>query len=248
MLKLYHTPQSTCSQKVRMALTEKQLDWTERRINWLRGEHLEEWYTAINPNGVVPTLVHDDDPILDSSVINEYIEEAFPERPLMPSDHKERARMRAWRQFIDEVPTTAIRVPSFNQGLVQLWQDMTDSEFAEFAKKHPLRAEFYRKMGTSGFSQEEVEESRRRLDLALSRMEAALASGPWLCGDMFTLADISILPTIVRMEDLGMSDVWAGRPRVMDWYARIMARPAIAEVYAGETRILPPSGPTTGHA
>lgn len=240
MLELYHTPQSTCSQKVRLALAEKLVAWSERRMDWLKGEHLEDWYLDLNPNGTVPTLVHDGEPVVDSTVINEYIEELFPEPPLMPADPLKRARMRTWRQFIDEVPTVAIRVPSFNHSLVKLWQDMSPSEFEAFAARHPIRADFYRTMGTSGFSDEDVERSLRRLSHTLMRMEHSLQrGGPWLIGRDFTLADISILPTIVRMEDLGLAHQWSPFPAVQDWYARIQLRPSFAAVYQGETRNLP---------
>jgi len=69
MLELYHAPQSTCSQKVRIALAEKNLDWTERRVNLAKNDQLRPEYLALNPNGVVPTLVHDGHVIVDSSRI-----------------------------------------------------------------------------------------------------------------------------------------------------------------------------------
>lgn len=240
MLTLYHTPQSTCSQKVRLVLAEKGIAWEERKMDWLAGEHLADWYLAINPNGVVPTLVHDGAAVIDSSVINEYLEDIFPEPPLRPVDPMACARMRAWRQFIDEVPTAAIRVPSFNRSLVRLWQDMSAEEFEAFAARHPLRADFYRKMGTGGFDAVEMEASMRRLTETLARMERALADGgAWLNGADFSLADISIVPTIVRLEDLGHARMWSALPAVTAWYQRIRARPSFAAVYQGETRILP---------
>ena len=79
MLELYHAPQSTCSQKVRIALAEKNLDWTERRVNLPKNEQLRPEYLKLNPNGVVPTLVHDGKVIIDSSVILEYLDEVFPQ-------------------------------------------------------------------------------------------------------------------------------------------------------------------------
>ncbi|MEM1103907.1 MAG: glutathione S-transferase family protein, partial [Pseudomonadota bacterium] len=82
MLALYHSPYSTCSQKVRLCLAEKGLDYEKRDVDLARQEHLTEAYLALNPNGVVPTLVHDDAVVIDSSVICEYLDEVFPETPL----------------------------------------------------------------------------------------------------------------------------------------------------------------------
>ena len=91
------------------------MSWTDRIIFFAKGDNLSDWYLKLNPNGVVPTLVHNGSVVTDSSVINEYLDDVFPDCPLRPRDPVELAHMRTWRQYIDEVPTTAIRYPSFNQ-------------------------------------------------------------------------------------------------------------------------------------
>jgi len=240
MLELYNAPVSTCSQKVRMVLSEKRLAWTDRVINFSRGDHLTDGYLALNPNGVVPTLLHDGVVIVDSSVINEYLEDVFPESPLRPAEPAEAAHMRAWRQYIDEVPTPAIRYPSFNAYFVHIWSDLSEKEFRAYAERLPLRKHFYLKMGRKGFPKDEVDAALERLRQTLERMERSLAQTQWLAHDMFTLADTSIMPTIVRMEDLGLAHFWADLPRVSDWYARLQARPSFAATYPAEARGLSP--------
>lgn len=240
-LVLWHAPVSTCSQKVRMALHEKGLAWEERRVDFRRGDHLSAEYLALNPNGVVPTLVHDGAPVIDSSVIGEYLEDVFPDQPLRPADALGRAAMRAWRQFVDEVPTVAIRAPSFQAVFRRIWADRTPEEFDAHAARLPLRRHFYRRMRSGSFSEADLAESRERLDLTLARMEDALSDGrPWLMGDAFTLADVSVMPTVVRMEDLGMARMWDARPRVAAWLERLAARPAFALTYAPPARHLTP--------
>ena len=98
----------------------------ERSLERLVPGHQPEW--------VLPALVHDGRTILDSSVINEYLEDVFPERSLWPRDAVEVAHMRAWRQFIDEVPTVAIRYPSFNAAFVHIWSDMSAMKCVTYAK------------------------------------------------------------------------------------------------------------------
>ncbi|MEO7855273.1 MAG: glutathione S-transferase family protein [Rubrivivax sp.] len=241
MLELYHSPISTCSQKVRMVLAEKQLDWQSRPIRFDRADHLAPEYLKLNPNGVVPTLLHDGKVVTDSSVINEYLDDIFAERPMRPADLHERARMRTWRQYIDEVPTPSIRYPSFNAYFVPVWANLNDAEFAAYTERLPLRKHFYQKMGRTGFSKEEIDAALDRLNQSLQRMEASLADGPWLVGEQFTLADVSIMPTVVRMEDLGLAPLWADKPRVADWYRRLKARPAFAVAYMPGSRDLGPS-------
>ena len=118
MLTLYHADHSTCSQKVRICLAEKGLEFESRIVNLATKEHLEPEYLELNPNGVVPTLVHDGTVVLDSSVILEYLDEVFPTPPLTPSEPGERARMRAWmRASISSWMSTARTVPSGTSSL-----------------------------------------------------------------------------------------------------------------------------------
>ena len=239
MLELYHTATSTCSQKVRVTLAEKGLEFVSRNVNLRLNENLKPEYLKLNPNGVVPTLVHDGNVILDSSVICEYLDEVFPQPRLGPDDAVGRAHMRKWLRFLEEVPTAAIRVPTFHMALKPFEGVDQETYRAERADIRPLRKHFYRKMGTKGFSPEEVEASLDNLDLTLRRMEEALAKGnvPWLIGHQFSLADIVVLPTVDRLDDLGMADMWQGYPRVADWYARIKARPSYAAAFYPGSRI-----------
>ncbi len=82
-IELYHTAHSTCSQKVRLALAEKGMgergkDWVEHEVNLSKFEQLKPDYLKLNPNGVVPTFVHDGAVIIESSAILVYLEVGFP--------------------------------------------------------------------------------------------------------------------------------------------------------------------------
>ena len=230
-LTLYNWPTSTCSQKVRLVLAEKALAFEDRRLDSSRSENLADWYLKLNENGVVPTLTHGSRVIIDSSVINEYLDETFPEIPLVPRDTYRRARMRVWRQFIDEVPTAAIRVPSYNRYIRHKWKAMPQQEFDALVEKRTVRKHFYRSMGRDGSSPQEEQASIERLRETVVRMDRSLAQGPWLMGEMFTLADIGLIPTLVRMSDIGLGELWQDRPLVASWFARAQARPSFAKAF-----------------
>ena len=85
-LHLYHFTFSNCSQRVRIALEEKGLRWTSHHLDLAANEHATPEYRTINPNGVVPTLVHDGRVYIESNDIISYLDEAFPEPPLTPTD------------------------------------------------------------------------------------------------------------------------------------------------------------------
>jgi glutathione S-transferase len=179
----------------------------------------------------VPTLAHGEKIIVDSSVITEYLDEVFPAVALSPPDAYGRARMRAWRQFIDEVPTAAIRVPSYNRYIRHKYENMAQEDFDAQVAKRTVRKHFYRNMGRGGSSPQEEQASIERLRETIMRMDRALANGPWMIGEQFTLADIALVPTLVRMSDIGLADAWADKPRVADWLARVQARPSFAKSF-----------------
>lgn len=240
-LMLYHHPVSTCSQKVRLALAEKGLAFDQHIIDWGIQEHLTDWYLAINPNGVVPTLVDDGRSIVDSSVICEYVDEVWPEPALSPKDPKDRAEMRAWMRYLEEVPTVAIRIPSFNKLFVKPYRiQKTDAEYEEMIGKMPLRRHFYRQMTRDGFPEDQTKDSLEKLRKTLLRAEKALSDGrPYLLGAQYTIADIVLIPSIVRMEDLGLADMWDDLPAFQGWYARIEARPSFDVAYVPGSRVNP---------
>jgi len=239
-LTLYNFPQSTCSQKVRLSLWEKGLEFEDRVVDHKTREHLQPAYLALNPNGVVPTLVHDGAVIIDSSVICEYLDEIYPETSLSMGDPVGRAHMRKWLRYFEEVPTPAIRVPSFNQYLARRYENMSDDQYAQMAENHPIRKHFYQRPAKSQFSDAETRESMDRLQQAVDRVEAALGADgrPWLMGDRLTVADICLLPTIDRMADLGLKSMWeAAHPNVTVWYERFAGRAAFAKTYYRGTRL-----------
>ena len=241
MLVLYHAPHSTCSQKVRMVLHEKGLPFDEVRIDLGKKEQLKPEYLAINPNGVVPTLVDDGTPIVESSVICEYLDEKYPQNPLVPHDIVDRARMRAWTHYIEEVAVGAIRVPSFNRAFLYRFegQDQQQFEKNEIGPR-PVRRELFQRMGSpKGFSKGEIDRSLEQLTETCRRMDAAVAvKGPWLMGEQFTLADVLVMPSIDRMADLGLSNFWDGKyPGVSAWYEHLQARPAFKATYFPGSRV-----------
>jgi glutathione S-transferase len=233
-LVLFNAPQSTCSQRVRFALHAKGLPFEERKLDLFAGDQLKPEYLKINPNGVVPSLLHDDRAVVDSSVIMEYLDEVFPatER-LVPGDAAERASMRALMRFIDEVPAAAIRVPSYNLAFLPAFQAMSEEEFRALAESKPLRKEFLLTMGRSGFSDAEMKTSMERLARSVRRMDDAIraSGGPFMLGAAITLADIAIMPVIGRLKDINLTSMWDAHPAVGTWLEKIEAHPAYAKTY-----------------
>jgi len=230
--KLYNAPQSTCSQRVRFVFNGKKIPFDEVRLNLLAGDQLKPDYLKLNPNGVVPTLDHDGSIVFDSNVITEYLDEVAPQASFTPEDPVKRARMRSLMHFIDEMPAAAVRVPTFNLAFLPGFQRMSRDEFVAFAESKPLRREFMLAMGQTGFPQKDMDDALARLRRTYARMDAEIAKsgGPWLLGKEISLADVAVMPALVRMHDLKMAG-WQDLPRIVTWFDNIRAHPAFRPTF-----------------
>lgn len=231
MLTLYHDWRSFCSIKVRLCLAEKGLPWESKFVDLMKLEHTRPEYLALNPNGVVPTLVHDGVPIHESTLINEYLEEIFPEVRLMPVNPVERARARFWVKYEDDVLHPAIRPATFAMMMSPDLARRSDAELAAMVEAHPnkARAEELVKAARAPIDETKVEAARQTMGRALERMEARLSEARWLGGREYSLADIAAAPFIDRLEELNLSGLWSTKPALKDWIARTKERPAYRE-------------------
>jgi glutathione S-transferase len=227
MFKLYNNAYSTCSQKVRLVLAEKGIDWIDVQISFKDNEHVSPWYLQLNPNGVVPTLHHGETVVIDSSVIMEYLDEVAPEPAMSPRTPAGRAQLRAWLRYFEEVATPAVRFPSFNQTFLRHYQQLEQEQFQVDIDRKPLRKRFMEKMGTGGFSDQDLLVAYENIEKTAARMEKTLADGEWLLGgERPSIADCCVAPLLDRMEDLGHAYLWEDKPRVLAWIGRFKARPS----------------------
>jgi glutathione S-transferase len=228
MLELYHDWRSFCSIKVRLCLAEKGLSWESRVIDLMKLEHTTAEYLTLNPNGVVPTLVHDGTPIHESTIINEYLDDVFPDVPLMPADRVERARARFWVKFEDDVLHPAVRPATFALMMSPELARLSDRELDDMIAAHPNkhRAEEFRRAARAPIDPQKVEAAKQMMQKALDRMERRLKEAPWLGGPSYSLADIAAAPFIDRLEELNLTGLWSGKPALAEWIARMKARPA----------------------
>jgi len=234
MIELWHEWNSVQSFKVRVVLAEKGLRWTARPIELLKFEHLRPEYLRLNPNGVVPTLVHDDKVVLESSVICQYLDEAFPEPALMPPNPYERAQARIWLKLFDEVAHPAIRRASFELLYRPLLALMPLAELEARLAYHPdpIRAQRFRHAAHSAADLAAIKEAVFVFRRLVARIDDALEGSEWLAGGHYSLADIAMAPFIERLENLGMTDLLEASPDARSWSSAIMARATIGSACA----------------
>ena len=201
MLELYNNTNSVCAQKVRLALTEKGLQAKEHMLK-LQGDQFDPAYLKLNPNGVVPTLVHDGQPITESAVILYYLEDAFPQPPLMPAAPADRARVHMFNKLIDEYLHHSCMILTFGTAFRPRFLKMTPQERdAEFFKSPiPRRAEYKRDVVNNGLDSPYVREALAHHQKLFAWMEEALARGPYLAGNSYSLAECAVIPYLLRLE------------------------------------------------
>jgi glutathione S-transferase len=228
VLELYHNINSVCAQKVRIALNEKGQEAKEHLLT-LRGDQNESAYLKLNPNGVVPTLVHDGVPIVESSLILYYIDDVFPEPPLMPKAPLPRFRVRMYNKLIDEYLHNACTILTFATAFRPNFLKVPREVWLAEINKAPLkrRAEYKRSVIEHGLESEFVNDALAQHRKLLSWMADSLASGKYLAGDSFSNADCAVVPYILRLELLKLGGLWAEYPAIADWWARMRARPSV---------------------
>jgi glutathione S-transferase len=240
MLELYTSEPNTFFLKPLIALHEKQASFTSR---WLDTDSLEH-FTAGIPGEVEaklhleregPLLRHDGTLISGSWFMLEYISETLPGEELTPSAPFDRYRARASGQFVGAhlgslvpilgcIKYVAPRLAALDRKVVDARLDAVE----------PLeRRNNWRSLLNGTYTPQIIATARERLTIPLSRIEKTLAEGEWLAGPRYSIADIDAFAMLRSLPDLTPELVnAAGTPRVLDFLARIEARPAVRAALA----------------
>ncbi|MAF49301.1 MAG: glutathione S-transferase family protein [Rhodospirillales bacterium] len=226
MLELYHNDMSSCAQKVRMALAEKGLEWSGHHLDLRAGDTLTPEYLKMNPNGVVPTIIDDGWVIIESTVINEYIDDAYPDPPLRPTDPRDRAAMRLWTKKLDEGLHNHTATISSAIAFRHQFARHTPEQMAKLlaAMPDPAKRERRKDLLENGVRSKLFPAAIGAWNKTLGDMEDRLAESAWLAGDEFSLADIAYAPYLTRWEHLQLVGLVAGRPHLAAWFERIRER------------------------
>jgi glutathione S-transferase len=239
MLELYHYEPTANSAKPLICLKEKGLEFTSHYIDLHNFQQHSPEYVAINPNGQVPALRHDGNIITESTVINEYLDEVFPDVPLKPDTALGRAHMRIWTKFVDEYFCPSLSLIGWHFMIKNIVKDLTEEEFEAKIARIPLKEQQdkWRLAAKQAFPEEQLADARRKCGESVKRMERTLAQSPWLAGETFSLADIACFPMANGMPRL-MPEFMNDKetPRSLDWLQRMNSRPGVKAALAMSRR------------
>ncbi len=232
VLTLYDTPGSPCARRVRIVLLEKGLRWETRLVDLTRMEQKRPEYLALNPNGVVPTLVHGDRVLYESNVITEYLDTVFPGPRLYPSDPWANAQAKMWQAFElamakDYRPLMYLRIIGPIDRARSRDEVLAD---ARRSTDDPAHLDWVARVydGTA-VTETEATHLESLLVQRLDRLDQALRGRAFLVGDAFSIADVSVLPRVAMFPLVGLPLDPARHPDVCGWLARLQDRPSFVQ-------------------
>ncbi|MXP27006.1 glutathione S-transferase family protein [Altererythrobacter indicus] len=246
-IKYYHAEPLANSLKSMVPLIEKGLDYESIYVDLHKFEQHSDWFTAINPEGQVPVLDHDGTIVTHTTVINEYLEDVFPDAQpesghLRPTDPAGAARMRYWNKFVDEHVMNHVSMHGWHRLVRVIARNIESGDFEELMSHVPLPDQRKKWMqARSGFSEADLANAMEKIEYAMNKVEAQLGETPWLAGSTYTLADINFFAHCGAMVERMFPDLDVENrfPRTVDWRDRVKARPAVAKALQSEDRTAP---------
>lgn len=200
-LHLFHFSNSTCSQKMRIFLRLKGIEWESHHLNLIKKENQTSWYMGINPRGLVPTIVHDGKVIIESNDILEYLEAQFPEPELIPSAKSEQVHsmLKAEDDLHLDIRALTMRfmIPSFlakrPESALKAYESTGSGTVGGNPDPHKdVETKFWRDMNVHGkITNDQAINAFNRFKSQLSEYDQLLVNQPYLLGDTVSLVDIA---------------------------------------------------------
>lgn len=229
-LHLLNFSQSSCSQKVRIFLAEKGVDYQSREVDIKSGANTTEWYLGINPRGVVPVLVHDGEVHVESNDILRYIDETFPTpgHAWIPDDPSQQETVDKLLALEDDLHNH-LRTITMGFLVPQAIAKKSEAQLEAYAKNgvdDPHREKqvaWWRGFGEHGITDAEAQASVLAFRAAFEQLEVLLGDSTWLLGDQPTVLDVAWFITLYRV--VGAGYPIEVHPALNRLYQRMLARP-----------------------
>ncbi len=245
-LELYHASGSLCSQKVKLVLAEKNLEWKSHAINLLTFENLKSSYIRLNPKGVVPTLLHDGRVITNSATIVRYLDEQFPHPKLIPTDPKLQEKMDGWIDLQNQFPMREVMYGNY-QGIegivlrrsVQIKEKLLPKLMQanpELKEQYAAKLKDVKQWNYTIQNANEIANLNTKIALMLDRLETQLSQTNWLCGASYSLADTMWTVVLNGLDELKFGHLWkdSTRPALNSYFNQLRALPSFNKAIQNE--------------
>ena len=231
MLQLYHWEPNGAGARVMIVMAEKGMEFQSYYVDVLAFEQLAPDFHKLSATGETPVLVHSGEAFTESSYICEYLEESFPQTPLMPKDPIGRWQARAWQKYVDDHLAASVSDLAWQAYGAQA---IEAGDLTAGVERMPVRErrDVWTRLG-EGLGEATLAKARERVQLTVRKMEQDLASSDWLAGGTYSLADIAVYAYAGYLPRLTPELVDAKTaPRTADWLKRMGERPAVRAAMA----------------
>lgn len=239
-LHVFHFPFSSCSQKLRIFLNLKGLEWESHEVDLMHNQNLTPWYLGINPRGLVPALVDDGDVHIESNDILAHLERKFPEPRLFPQGQESEAA--ALLKHEDELHLD-LRALSFRFVFNPPGPPKDAAALDAYAKEGSgtvggkkdgrvnIEIDFWKTYADRGITDAVAKSAAEKFAKAFGDIDARLAGQPYVLGDDLTVVDIAWFIYVNRLEHAAYPFERL-HPNVWAWYQKLLARPEFAREVA----------------
>lgn len=227
---LLHFRFSSCSQKTRIFLKLKGIEWQSHHLNLAKQANYEDWFLGVNPRGLVPVLVHDGDVHIESNDILQYLDQTFPEPSLIPDTLEAEITVHLQEEDDLHLAIRAITMGFLSpKALVQKDDKLLDNYEqnrgtlqGQVDPHKAVEIQFWQNFADQGITEEQALDAAMSFHEVYSRFESSLSQGEFLLGDQLTLVDIAWYIYTFRLKAAGYP--LELHPRLKAWFEKLNAR------------------------
>ena len=239
-----HFMGSSCSQKLRIFLNLKGIEWQSHPIDLPGNENFRPWFLGINPRGLVPVLVHDGAVHIESNDIIQYLEKKFPKPRLIPEGQEN--EVAGLLQHEDDLHLD-LRTLSFRfvfappgppkpaEALKSYAESGSGTVQGAKDRDKEIQIEFWQRAAKEGFTDERARASAQKFRTEFEALNQRLTQLPYLMGESLGVLDIAWFIYAHRLSLAGYP-LKRLHPRVSAWVEKLRARPEFAKEIAAGTR------------
>lgn len=243
-LHLIHFFGSSCSQKTRIFMNLKGINWNSHHLNLARQENYRPWFLGINPRGLVPVLVHDGAVHIESNDILTYLDDTFPENKLIPDN--DRGALIAGLDEEDslhlDIRTLTMRFvfPKFlaqkKPRDIEIYESDQGTVAGESDTQKEVELKFWKDYARHGITDTQAEDAANNFKNVLDRFDEQLKTSRYLAGDKVTLLDIAWFIYVNRLS-AATYPIQNMHPHVFTWYQELLNREEFAKEVQAPTPV-----------
>ena len=228
-INILHFQGSSCSQKLRIFLNEKKIDWKSHHIDLVKGDNFSKWFLGINPRGVVPVLVDDGEVHIESNDIIQHLDKKFQSNYLWPENLKEKIK-----EFLEEENEIHFDLRNLTMKFVAptFLMKKKDKDIKNFEsasnfvegledKEKNMQLEYHKNfIENNGVTEESVLNSINVFKKKLTKIDKKLSENKFIISEHITIVDIAWFVYLRRLETVGFS-FKKNYPNLYKWFKEL---------------------------